>query len=90
MDNNNSEIKCLRCGKCCHHIDNGQIKKCKFLIKLPNGKTLCRVYSTRLGRILGKTSEGKYVKCGERSCAAHDFVGCPYNTNKPLFPERFK
>ncbi len=64
------------CGKCCHYIIDGKIFKCKNLIKLSNGKTLCRIYNNRLGY---KIAPG--FKCGLRENFKMNFVGCPYNVD---------
>ena len=78
-------IACLRCGKCCYYKIDGKIKKCKHLVKLPNGKTLCRIYKKRLGTIIDKTKDGKVVRCVLRKDSKFDYEGCPFNTNKPRF-----
>ena len=70
-------IKCLFCGKCCYYLENGILTKCKFLVKRKNGKTLCRVYSTRLGRPIGVNHH-----CDLRVNSEFDYEGCPYNTDK--------
>ena len=43
---------CERCGSCCW-LGKDRSHKCKFLVLLKNGKTLCRIYKTRLGTYLG-------------------------------------
>jgi len=68
---------CVNCGKCCYYIKDGVLKKCKHLVKLSNGKTLCRVYKTRLGREIDK---GVYCTMYER--LEYEFEGCPLNTGK--------
>jgi len=76
------EIRCLMCGQCCYLLDKDDKitrHKCKHLIRLKNGKTLCRIYSSRLGKKLSK-----YSVCGLRKDSPYDFPGCPYNTNKPM------
>ena len=71
---------CLMCGQCCHVLlKDGSIKKCRHLVHLKNGKTLCRVYKKRLGvRIVGEWF------CNWRVDTTFDFEGCPFNTNKPV------
>jgi hypothetical protein len=64
---------CHLCGKCCHYIKDGKILKCRNLILL-NGKTICRIYTNRLGF---KIDEG--VKCSTRISLKQNFKGCPYN-----------
>lgn len=73
---------CNRCGKCCHVLVDGKLIKCKHLVKLSNGKTLCRHYNNRLGQRIA----GKYV-CGPRETSCFDYPECPFNTNKEIAPE---
>jgi hypothetical protein len=68
------EPKCIMCGKCCHYILDGKLVKCKHLVRLPSGKTLCRIYKTRLG-----TSIGPGRVCAQRERRHENFDGCPYN-----------
>lgn len=63
---------CKRCGQCCYLI--GSNKKCKHLILLPSGLTLCRIYKTRLGADCGNG-----IRCIERDQDGRLFQGCPYN-----------
>ena len=76
---------CLRCGQCCYLIVDKKPTdiKCKHLVKSPNGKTLCRIYTHRLYTKLGHGNI-----CGPRSGTDFDYEGCPYNTNKPLVKNR--
>jgi len=69
---------CLRCGKCCWFTTPlGTRKHCKHLVFLPGGTTLCRVYRTRLGRVVGLAEHG-LIYCCERG--AHGLEdGCPLN-----------
>lgn len=72
------EPKCLRCGKCCGWFDSGGVRHwCKFLIHLPSGKTVCRIYNHRLG-----TEIALGVRCILRKGVPFDFIGCPYNTGE--------
>lgn len=77
-------ITCLRCGTCCHYYIDGKFKKCKHLVKLNDGKTLCRIYNGRLGTVLDKDSEGNFIRCIMRKDSPFDYPGCPYNTDKPV------
>lgn len=72
-------IICKRCGRCCHYIREGKVKKCLYLIRLGNGVTSCRVYDCpgRVGKVIGKG-----VKCVNREDSPFDYDGCPYNSNK--------
>ena len=72
-------VACLRCGKCCHYIEDGILKKCSHLVKLGHNKTLCRQYIKRLGKLVGK-----HTICGLRSNSDYDYLGCPLNTNKDV------
>jgi len=76
---------CLRCGRCCHYVLNGVVNQCKFLITASRTKTICRVYSTRLGQQIDKG-----VFCVERGCSPFDFPNCSYNVGKPTFPDNLK
>ena len=76
--------KCERCGKCCHYYKDSKVKPCQFLVRLPGGKTLCRVYETRNGRIID-TDGRRPVICGNREDSPNDYPGCPYNAGRPLF-----
>jgi len=82
--------ECQRCGKCCHFIDeNNQLRKCRYLIKLPSGKTLCRVYRNRFKVTIAKVGD-KVAKCLMRKDSPFDYEGCPFNTNKPLFEKELE
>jgi hypothetical protein len=70
---------CLRCGKCCQFNINGRIEKCSYLVELKNGRTYCKIYSRRLGRLLKTSVKGLYAKCFLREQVKNDFEGCPYN-----------
>jgi len=74
---------CKLCGKCCHVLIDGKIHKCPRLIKLKNGKMICRNYHTRLGTVI---YPGKFA-CGMRSNGMYDYPGCPFNTDKAIAPE---
>ena len=65
------EPVCNHCGKCCYW--NGQ--KCKNLVLLKSGKTLCRIYYNRLG---SKTGTGDAI-CVNRIDSHKNYPGCPYN-----------
>lgn len=69
-----TEPICLMCGRCCYKIVDGKEVKCRYLVKLPNGKTLCRIYKTRLG-----TDIGDGYRCVNRIDVATQYDGCPYN-----------
>jgi len=61
------------------------MKKCKHLVRLPGGKTLCRVYKKHLGTILDHDKKtGEKVVCIQRELSPIDYLDCPFNTNKPL------
>ena len=73
---------CLKCGKCCHYYLDGKFKRCKFLIDTKDGNTLCRIYSRRLGYRIDKNTY-----CTLRTLSQFDHEGCPYNTDKVMFPK---
>lgn len=76
---------CLRCGKCCHYLLDGKLKKCKHLVRFRNGKTLCRVYNSRVGMTIDTDSKGRRIVCILRSESPVDYPGCPFNMGKPYF-----
>ena len=72
-------IICNRCGKCCHFLDElGNKRKCKHLVILSNGKTLCRIYSKRLNQLLYKT-EDLEIRCNNREDVQVNYKDCPFN-----------
>ena len=77
------DIKCLLCGKCCHLIIDGKQSKipCKHLVRLKSGKTLCRVYKTRLNRDIGHEN-----RCYMRKDSPWNYPGCPFNILDPKKP----
>lgn len=74
-------IKCLQCGKCCYKLVKGKLEKCKFLIKLKEGKTICRIYNNRLG-----TETGHKSVCIERKDSPFNYKNCPFNILSPKKP----
>lgn len=72
---------CKRCGQCCYYGQKLD-KKCPNLY-LKDGLTWCKIYDHRLGTIVGKEHNICWF-CGLRKDTANDFVGCPYNTDKPI------
>lgn len=67
---------CKRCGCCCYLIINGQPSniKCKHLVILSSGKTLCRIYNKRLGQAIGF---GNY--CTKRENVKINYPECDWN-----------
>lgn len=68
---------CLRCGQCCYiknKDDKITKKKCRFLVILKSGKTLCRIYNNRLGTMITKENV-----CILRENDKRNYPGCPYN-----------
>jgi hypothetical protein len=57
---------CKRCGQCCLN--------CRYLIRLPDNTTLCRIYARRLGASCGN---GNF--CNLRENVPVNYPGCPYN-----------
>jgi hypothetical protein len=70
---------CQRSGCCCHYYDdNKKLKKCKYLVKLSSGKTLCRIYKTRIGTVIDIIN-GVKIKCGYRTDIPLNYPNCLYN-----------
>ena len=65
---------CRRCGQCC--------KNCTHLVHLKK-TTICRIYPTRLGKIINvfdvNTASWRKTICVERKDVKENFAGCPYN-----------
>jgi len=74
--------ECNRCGQCCHWMDQGKIKKCRFLVKTSDHKFWCRIYPNRLGQHIGTLSSGEKLYCTLIQNAPTDFAECPYNEGK--------
>ena len=70
------------CGKCCHILEDNQLKKCKYLRLLKDGTSVCLIYEKRLGTHLGGQNF-----CGQRKNSFFDYPDCPYNTDKEIAPE---
>jgi hypothetical protein len=79
------EIDCLRCGRCCFGQSDDGIKKCRFLIQYPSGKTFCRIYKNRLGVKCGFKYKGEDIICWQRTATPFNYQNCPYNE---LYPEK--
>ena len=73
-----TEPVCVRCGACCYMRHNDKVVKCRFLVKLKNNRTACRVYRNRLGRWIGNIDGVNFV-CKMREEVKHNFPNCPYN-----------
>ena len=79
---------CVRCDQCCYHrIPGKKPIKCKFLVILKSGKTLCRIYNLkgRIGKITYK-KDGYMSKCFEIKDSQYDYPHCPLNTDKEAAP----
>jgi hypothetical protein len=81
-----NEKKCNRCGKCCFYPtgknnEDGsvELKACRFLLEVAPGVFHCRVYSDRLGRIVGRDSLGNVYRCISYNALASKIMGCPLN-----------
>ena len=71
---------CERCGNCCHYPGkNGKMRKCKHLVRLSSGRTLCRNYRNRLYSEMGTDEDGNTYFCSMREDVKFNFLGCPYN-----------
>ncbi len=75
-----AQIECKRCGECCWLRLGGLKKACKYLV-YEGSKTLCEVYSSRLGRVTG-ILEGHKFYCVLRNTQNNNFPNCPYNFSK--------
>ena len=74
------QVSCKRCGLCCVIPTTG--RDCQHLVRLKSGRTLCRVYKTRLGRVIGKTTINGVVvqvRCVMREDVSTKYEGCPFN-----------
>ena len=69
-------VSCLRCGRCCFILVGGKLSNipCKHLVRLKSGKSLCRIYSSRLGADCGGG-----CRCMLRVNVHRNFLGCPNN-----------
>ena len=79
------EPQCRRCGRCCYVLKDGKWVKCRYLVKLSNGKSLCRTYNNKR---IGKDC-GSGARCGFRYQSEWNFKDCPYNElypDKPIAP----
>ena len=75
--------RCNRCGKCCHYMLNGELKRCKYLVNLKNGTTICRVYGSRLGKVIDENKKTKQkIICIERQNSYVDYEDCPFNRGR--------
>ena len=78
-----NDIICKRCGRCCHFIADGKVRKCKHLVML--GKvSLCRIFNKRLGQIIYVDKKGEKTYCGMRENIKSDYKGCPFNKGYPI------
>lgn len=76
---------CTRCGKCCFYPAGkdrpGEWKRCKHLINDKNGKFLCRIYGSRLGKQID-TIDGVAIVCVMYNSLEKEITGCPLNKEK--------
>ena len=80
--------QCRNCGQCCFLMNQSMVpsdKKCKHLVILKSGRTLCRIYNKRLRHNIGKAPDGNPNHCWYREDQKINFKACPYN--KPGQPE---
>jgi len=74
---------------CCFLVDKQGIpttKPCPHLIFLKSGRTLCRSYKDRIGKVIGSVDGYKNV-CTTRNNSACDFLGCEYNDGTKIVYE---
>ena len=58
---------------------DGKIFKCKYLLTYRNGKTSCRVYGSRLRKVIDVDSKRRPVVCMMRDEIRINYDGCPHN-----------
>jgi len=68
------EPTCRSCQRCCWIRSSLGFGLCKYI---KDGK--CSIYETRIGT---EIETGQY--CGYRKDSKYDYLGCPYNTDKPI------
>ena len=72
------DIKCQRCGKCCHLIIDSKLSNipCKFLLSVGNNRFVCRIYNVenRIEKIIALGN-----KCQKRVDSHVNYPNCPYN-----------
>ena len=89
MTENDNPV-CKRCAICCHYFDvQGVLKRCRYVVRLRGGKTLCRIYNRRLGTVIGRTMrEGKIldIMCCKRDKVPYNYPGCPFNKVGQVMP----
>lgn len=76
---------CTRCGICCHFFDEKKVlRKCKHLVKMGAGLTVCRIFKKRIGAVIYHKEKLKLI-CIFRKDSKVDYENCPFNTDKPMF-----
>jgi len=72
------EAKCKRLGDCCYfnNPETGVRTKCRNLVILKSGKTLCRIYKHRLGFVLWEKKGFNKIICGTRQQQGTLIAGC--------------
>ena len=71
-------MTCKRCGQCCWVYEDGQFKDCKHLER--NGHiSTCKIYGKHIGVKIAEDQT-----CDLREKTKFDYLGCPYNTSKPI------
>lgn len=73
------------CGKCCHYLYAGKLKRCRYLVKTRDGKTYCKIYYRRLGKVLDILPNGHKIVCVNRDQYLYDYPDCPFNTGQIEF-----
>jgi hypothetical protein len=73
-------MKCKNCGQCCYL---GGVIPCRYLRHNKDGTTFCSIYKNRLGKLTGYWKHQPQY-CRLRKEVNVDFVGCPYNSGKPI------
>lgn len=85
-----TEANCMRCSCCCMMIiDNKQSDiPCKYLVKLSSGRSVCRIYKSRIGKKLGYDNVCVYRKDMHYNFKHPVFGDCPYNQDSWKYIEK--
>jgi hypothetical protein len=55
-------------------------KPCRYLKTSSKGRTYCKTYKNRIGKLMGYDSKGNSWRCTERKNSwIKNYPGCPYN-----------
>lgn len=77
------EDKCNRCGKCCHYMFKGKLKRCKYLRNEKEDLFSCVKYPKQVGTVLERNP---LIICKRRIKSSYNYEDCPYNEDTPGLP----